>query len=92
MAATTPSPDYSKSFRRALRRVISEQQSAGQVDPKSAAVEELFNRADPWTIMTALLETVVVLAKDDRPKAKPTDRIDDAVDRLRRHKPGKENR
>ena len=92
MVASSSPPDYSKSFRRALRRVISVQQSAGRVDPESAAVEELFSRADTWTIITALLETVVVLAKDDRPKAKPTDRIDDAVDRLRRHKQAKVSR
>ena len=39
--------------------------------------------------MTALLETVVALAADDRAKTNPSDKIDDAVDNLRPRKQGK---
>ncbi len=89
MAASSSPSDYSKSFRRALRRVISLQTADGRVDSGSAAVEDLFSRADPWTVVTALLETVVALAADDRAKTNPSDKIDDAVDNLRPRKQGK---
>ena len=92
MSPSTTPPDYSKSFRRALRNVISAQLDDGIVDPRSEAAEELFNRADPWTIVTAMLETLVTLANDDRPGVDPADRIDQAVDHLRRRKGHKAKR
>ncbi len=92
MSPSTSPPDYSKAFRRALRDVISAQLDDGPVDPRSAAAEELFNRADPWTIVTAMLETVVTLATDDRPGVDPADRIDQAVDQLRPRKQHKSKR
>jgi hypothetical protein len=59
------------------------------VSPNSAVAEELFDRADPWTIVSALLETVVTLAGDGSVDSDPVDRIDRAVDGLRPRKRSK---
>jgi hypothetical protein len=83
----TKSPyDYSKSFRRALREVVAAQIVEGGVDPKSGVAEDLLTRADPQTVMSALLETVAMLATDDRPGLDPIARVDRAIDHLGRRK------
>ena len=92
MADKSASPEYSKPFRRALRDVISAQVADGRVSPKSAVAEELFDRADPWTIVSVLLETVVTLASDGEGDVDPVDRIDRAVDDLRPRKRAKRKR
>jgi hypothetical protein len=92
VATKTAPLAYSKSFRRALQRVITKQLTSGRVNPKSAAAEELFARGNPDDVLNALLETVAMLATDDRAGADPIDRIDHALAHLGQRKLPKNKR
>jgi hypothetical protein len=92
VAAKTDPREYSKSFRRALQRVITKQLTSGRVNPKSAAADELFARGNPDDVFGALLETIAMLATDDRGGADPIDRIDHALAHLGERKLPKNKR
>jgi hypothetical protein len=54
--------DYGPGFRRALSNVLAIQIEAGTVDPTSDEFVELFERAEPGTIVRALVEVAAQLA------------------------------